>query len=255
MQSKLIRFFDIFFSVLALIVLSPFLILVMIILKFTGEGEVFYLQERVGKDGKPFKLIKFATMLKNSPNIGTGEITVKNDPRILPFGKFLRKTKINELPQLINILRGDMSIIGPRPQTPRCFLAFSEKSQEAIKKVKPGLSGIGSIVFRNEEEILDDFNTDRLKFYDEIIASYKGKLEEWYMSHQNLYTYFMLIVLTIWVVIFPKSRIYNLVFRDLISVSFCCCVNFRVSYAVFISETVPNISFNSFSLTSNSFFN
>ena len=215
MQDKFLRFLDIFFSALALIVLFPLLVLVMIILKFTGEGEVFYLQERIGKDGKPFKLIKFVTMLKNSPNIGTKTITVKNDPRILPFGKILRKTKINELPQLINVLKGDMSIIGPRPQTPRCFLAFPEKSQEAIKKVKPGLSGIGSIVFRNEEEILDDFNIDRLKFYDEVIAPYKGEVEEWYVAHQNLYTYFMLIVLTIWVVIFPKSRVYNLIFKDL----------------------------------------
>jgi lipopolysaccharide/colanic/teichoic acid biosynthesis glycosyltransferase len=215
MQDKLIRFFDIFFSSLALLVLSPLLIPIMIILKFTGEGEIFYLQERIGKDGKPFKLIKFATMLKDSPNIGTGTVTVKDDPRVLPFGKFLRKTKINELPQLINILKGDMSIIGPRPQTPRCFLAFPKKSQETIIKVKPGLSGIGSVVFRDEENILDNPNIDRLKFYDEIIAPYKGKLEEWYVKHRNLYTYFMLIFLTIWVVIFPQSRIYRKIFKDL----------------------------------------
>ncbi|BCD67959.1 sugar transferase [Nitratiruptor sp. YY09-18] len=215
MQDKFIRFFDIFFSSLALLVLSPLLVPVMIILKLTGEGEVFYLQERIGKDGKPFKLIKFATMLKNSPNIGTGTVTVKDDPRVLPFGKFLRKTKINELPQLINILKGEMSIIGPRPQTPRCFAAFPLKSQEIIKKVKPGLSGIGSIVFRDEESILDDPKIDRLKFYDEVIAPYKGKLEEWYVKHQNLYTYFMLIFLTIWVVLFPNSKIYKLIFKDL----------------------------------------
>jgi len=215
MQDKLIRFFDIFFSLLAIIVLLPLLIPVMIILKFTGEGEIFYLQDRVGKDGKIFKLIKFATMLKDSPNMGTGTVTVKDDPRILPFGKFLRKTKINELPQLINILKGDMSIIGPRPQTPRCFAAFDKNSQEAIKKVKPGLSGIGSVVFRNEEEILDEATGDRLKYYDEVIAPYKGKLEEWFVEHRNLYTYFMLIFLTIWVVLFPKSKLHFKVFKDL----------------------------------------
>ena len=186
----MVRFFDIFFSGLALIVLSPLLVPVVIILKFTGEREIFYLQDRVGKNGKYFKLMKFATMLKDSPNVGTGTVTVKDDPRVLPFGKFLRKTKINELPQLINILKGDMSIIGPRPQTQRCFLAFPSRSQEAIKKVKPGLSGIGSVVFRDEENILDDPNIDRLKFYDEVIAPYKGELEEWYVKHQNLYTYF-----------------------------------------------------------------
>jgi len=187
----------------------------MIILKFTGEGEIFYLQDRVGKNGKIFKLIKFATMLKDSPNMGTGTVTVKDDPRILPFGRFLRKTKINELPQLINILKGDMSVIGPRPQTPRCFAAFDKTSQEAIKKVQPGLSGIGSVVFRNEEEILDEATGDRLKYYDEVIAPYKGKLEEWFVEHRNLYTYFMLIFLTIWVVLFPQSRLHYKVFKDL----------------------------------------
>ena len=215
MQERMIRFFDILFSGLALIVLSPLLIPVMIILKLTGEHEVFYLQERIGKDGKFFKLIKFATMLKNSPNMGTGTVTVKDDPRILPFGKILRKTKINELPQLINVLKGDMSIIGPRPQTPRCFNAFPKKSQEAIKQVKPGLSGIGSVVFRGEEEILDDATIDRLKYYDEVIAPYKGELEEWFLQNKNLYTYFMLIFLTAWAVINPKTRLHFKVFRDL----------------------------------------
>jgi lipopolysaccharide/colanic/teichoic acid biosynthesis glycosyltransferase len=208
------RFFDIIFSGLALIILLPLFIPIILILKFTGEGEIFYLQERIGKDGKPFKLIKFATMLKNSPNIGTGTITVKDDPRVLPFGKFLRKTKINELPQLINILKGDMSIIGPRPQTQRCFLAFPKSSQEIIKQIKPGLSGIGSIVFRNEEKILDK-NIDKLKFYDKVIAPYKGKLEEWYYKNRNIYTYFILIFLTIWAVIKSDTKLHFKILKDL----------------------------------------
>ena len=209
------RFFDIIFSGLALIIFSPFLIPVSIILKFTGEGEVFYVQQRVGKDGKMFGLLKFATMLKDSANIGTGTVTVKNDPRVLPIGKFLRKSKINELPQLINILKGDMSIIGPRPQTEQCFFAFPKKSQELIIRVKPGLSGIGSIVFRDEENILDRSYINKLKFYDSVIAPYKGELEQWYVRHQSLYTYFMLICLTVWVVLFSKSKIYNKIFPDL----------------------------------------
>jgi len=211
----MIRFFDVCFSGLALVVFSPFLIPIMIALKFTGEGEIFYVQQRVGKDGKMFGLLKFATMLKDSPNMKMGTVTVKNDPRILPMGNFLRKTKINELPQLINIFLGDMSVIGPRPQTERCFFAFPKSSQEAIKRVKPGLSGIGSIVFRGEEDILDDPNIDRLKFYDEVIAPYKGELEQWYVKNQNLYTYFMLIGLTVWVVLYPDSKIYKSIFKDL----------------------------------------
>ena len=209
------RFFDIIFSSLALVVFSPFLIPVSIILKFSGEGEIFYIQQRVGKDGKMFGLLKFATMLKDSANIGTGTVTVKNDPRVLPIGKFLRKSKINELPQLLNIFLGDMSVIGPRPQTQRCFLAFPQSSRDAIMQVKPGLSGIGSIIFRDEESILDDESIDRLKFYDDVIAPYKGELEQWYVKHHNLYTYFMLIGLTVWVVIFSDSKVYKSIFKDL----------------------------------------
>jgi lipopolysaccharide/colanic/teichoic acid biosynthesis glycosyltransferase len=203
------RFFDIVFSSLALIVLSPLLIPVVIILKFTGEGEIFFTQQRVGKDGKMFGLLKFATMLKDSPNLGTGTITVQGDPRVLPFGKFLRKTKINELPQLLNILKGDMSIIGPRPQDMRCFVVFDEKDQESIKKVRPGLSGIGSIIFRDEEGIMArEEIKDKEYFYDHVISPYKGKVESWYVENQSIGLYFKLIWLTFKVVIFPHSEIH-----------------------------------------------
>lgn len=208
------RFFDIFFSALALLVLSPLLVPIAILLRLTGEGEVFFLQSRVGKGGKPFMLYKFATMLKNSPNIGTGTVTVKSDPRILPMGHFLRKTKINELPQLLNILFGHMSVIGPRPQTQRCFNAFTPASQKAIIQVRPGLSGIGSIIFRDEENMLHG-QADSVRFYDEVIALYKGALEEWFVVNQGLYTYFMLIGLTVWVVLFSDSGLVWRVFRTL----------------------------------------
>jgi lipopolysaccharide/colanic/teichoic acid biosynthesis glycosyltransferase len=115
------RFLDVVLSFLALMVLAPFLLPVVAILRFTGEGEIFYIQERVGRGGNSFGLYKFATMLKNSPNIGAGEITVQGDSRVLPFGKLLRKTKLNELPQLWNIFIGDMSIVGPRPMVPSTF--------------------------------------------------------------------------------------------------------------------------------------
>ena len=150
------RFFDIVFSAIAIIVLSPVLLSTCIILSITGEGEIFYKQKRVGQYGKSIEIIKFATMLKNSPNIGTGTVTLMDDPRILPFGRFLRKAKINELPQLINVLLGDMSIIGPRPQTQRCFQAFPENLRDQIVSVRPGLSGLGSIFFRNEELMLNN---------------------------------------------------------------------------------------------------
>ena len=142
------RFFDVLFSAMALLLLSPLLVPIVITLRLTGEGEVFFLQERIGKGGKNFKLFKFATMLKNSPNIGTGTVTMRGDPRVLPVGSFLRKTKINELPQLLNIFFGDMSVIGPRPLTTQTFGAYSESTQGLITQVRPGLSGVGSIIFR-----------------------------------------------------------------------------------------------------------
>jgi lipopolysaccharide/colanic/teichoic acid biosynthesis glycosyltransferase len=208
------RILDIVLSALALLALSPLLVPIALILLLTGEHQVFYFQERVGLGGRPFKLFKFATMLKNSPNIGTGTITVKNDPRILPIGRFLRKTKINELPQVLNILFGDMSVVGPRPQTTRCFDAFPESAKKAIISVRPGLSGIGSIVFRDEEELLHG-QRDPSRYYDQVIAPYKGSLEEWYVQHQGVGTYLKVIFITGWVVVFPKSQLVRKAFPTL----------------------------------------
>ena len=208
------RFFDVIFSSLALVFLSPLMIPLIVILRFTGEGEVFFLQSRIGFGGKNFYLYKFATMLKNSPNMGTGTVTLHKDPRILPLGAWLRRTKINELPQLINIFEGNMSVIGPRPQTQRCFNAFPALSQKEIIKVKPGLSGIGSIVFRNEEEMIQA-NNDPDNFYDNVVMPYKGSLEEWYVANQNIRTYFGLIILTIWVIFVSKPDLIWTMFKDL----------------------------------------
>lgn len=208
------RLFDIFLSGSALLVLSPVIIPIIVLLRFTGEGEVFYLQNRIGKDHKLLKLLKFATMLKNSENLGTGTLTLKDDPRILPMGEILRKTKINELPQLINIFKGEMSVIGPRPQTQRCFDAFPEDSQKAIVSVRPGLSGVGSIIFR-DEHLMTDGQVDPAIFYDQVIMPYKGSLEEWFVSNKGLYIYFVAIFTTVWAVLFPKTKLAWTVFKGL----------------------------------------
>lgn len=208
------RLLDIVLSAAALLVLSPLLVPIAIALRFSGEGEIFFIQPRVGRDRRTFGLVKFATMLKNSPSMGTGTITLRNDPRILPMGRFLRKTKINELPQLLNILKGDMSIVGPRPQTQRCFDAFLPHAQDAIAKVRPGLSGIGSIIFRDEEELMHGAH-DSTHFYDHVIAPYKGALEEWYVENQSLRTYLLVILVTAWVVMAPRSSIVRRAFPTL----------------------------------------
>jgi len=200
------RFFDIVFSGIALVLLSPLLLPLMFILRVTGEGEIFFPQNRVGRGGKDFKLYKFATMLKDSPSMGTGTVTVKNDPRVLPMGGFLRKTKINELPQLINIFKGDMSVIGPRPQTQRCFDAFPESAQNDIIKVRPGLSGIGSVVFRSEEDMMHA-NAEPDRLYDDVIMPYKGKLESWYVRNNSVWNYLLLIALTILVILTRSTRL------------------------------------------------
>ena len=186
------RLIDLILSFLALIVLIPLFVPLSLLLSFTGEGKVFYRQERIGKGKKRFNLIKFATMLENSPNLPGGDITSGNDPRVLPVGKFLRKTKLNELPQLINILSGDISIIGPRPLTPRNFGFYDHKTQVAIAKIKPGLTGIGSIVFRDEESIIHSSSKSPEKCYQEDITPYKGELEKWFSLNRSLNLYFPL---------------------------------------------------------------
>tara|TARA_B100001093_G_scaffold146686_1_gene139410 strand:+ start:620 stop:1282 length:663 start_codon:yes stop_codon:yes gene_type:complete len=210
----LIRFFDIFFSLLALFFLLPFFVPIIIILRFTGEKEIFYRQERVGQFGHAFSLLKFATMLKNSPTIGAGEITIKNDPRVLPFGRFLRKTKINELPQLVNILFGQISIVGPRPMVPDTFKKYSDEAQFELQNIKPGLTGIGSILFRDEEKFLEG-KSDPRKFYDKQIIPFKNELELWYVQNESITTYFKIIFVTAWVIIFSRSKIYESLFPQL----------------------------------------
>lgn len=186
-----------------IVILLPIFIPIIIILRFTGEKKVLYFQERVGFKRKTFRIIKFATMLQDSPNIGAGAITLSNDPRVLPFGRFLRKTKINELPQLINILCGDMSLVGPRPLMLKQFTFYDEASQVIISKMRPGLTGIGSIIFRNEEKyFIKSENPDLI--YQLKIAPAKAIVEKWYFQNKGTSLYFKLIFLTILAVFFPK---------------------------------------------------
>lgn len=200
------RFFDIIFSIFGLLLLSPLLVPIILLLKCTGEHEVFYFQNRIGINGRPFRIYKFATMLKNSPNIGTGTITIQDDQRVLPVGRFLRKTKINELPQLLNVLIGDMSLIGPRPLLKEAFDSYDENVKKILKGVVPGVSGIGSIVFRHEERLFrkgDNYH----KFYSDHILVYKGKIEIWYAHNRTIKNYFLLIFLTIYVVFTSSHKI------------------------------------------------
>ena len=196
-QSIIIRLLDIVLSFMAIAGLTPFMIPIVIGLLLTGEHHVFYKQKRIGRRGKPFYLYKFATMLEDSINMQGGSHTLKDDPRILPMGRFLRKTKINELPQLINILKGDMSVIGYRPVGEVGYHFWPEWAKDKLRDSKPGLSGIGSIVFRNEEEIIQNVNDDKDDYYRSIILPYKMELECWYQDNKSIKMYGELIILTI----------------------------------------------------------
>lgn len=209
------RITDILIAVIALLILLPFLLPIVIILLLTGEHEVFYLQKRVGYKNQRFQIWKFATMLKNSPNMGTGSLTLRKDPRVLPIGKFLRQTKINELPQIINVLLGNMSIVGPRPQMEVDFYKFSEEVQKVIYNAKPGITGIGSIVYRDEEKLISESGMEPHEFYKLHLAPHKGELELWYQDHLTFYTDIMLIFLTAWVIIQPESELTYKILKDL----------------------------------------
>jgi lipopolysaccharide/colanic/teichoic acid biosynthesis glycosyltransferase len=201
------RFFDFIFSLLAVIILLPIFIPIVIALKLTGEGEIFYLQKRIGFKNQYFNIIKFATMLKNSMNMGTGSITLRNDPRVTWVGKYLRKSKLNELPQLWNVVRGDMSLVGPRPLVDKTFQAYPEDIRYRVYDSRPGITGIGSIVFRDEEEMISKATIPPHEFYEQVIAPYKGALEMWYQENKSFWTDFKILFLTVWVILFPKSRL------------------------------------------------
>lgn len=216
MYSYIKRFFDFLLALFILVLLLPLLIPIMIGLKLTGEGHIFYFQKRIGYKNEYFNIWKFATMLKDSPNIGTGSITLRNDPRITPMGGFLRKTKINELPQVINVLKGDLSIVGPRPLVDRTFNAYSEEIQKVIYNVRPGITGIGSVIFRDEEGLFEhSTEKDPHVFYQKVIAPYKGALEIWYQKNQSFLTDVKIIFLTAWAIVFPKSELHFKLLKDL----------------------------------------
>jgi lipopolysaccharide/colanic/teichoic acid biosynthesis glycosyltransferase len=211
------RIIDVLLSILALLVLLPLFIPIVAILLLTGEHKVFYSQTRVGYKNQNFKILKFATMLSNSANMGSGSLTLKNDPRVLPFGSFLRKTKINELPQILNILIGDLSIVGPRPQMQVDFEKYSDEVQRKIYNVRPGLTGIGSIIFRDEESLISvaSEKENPHDFYKRVIAPYKGELEMWYQAKRSLILDFQLIFITAWAIVVPETRLYEKWFYDL----------------------------------------
>lgn len=209
------RFLDLLISTVALILVSPMLLVSIAILSCTGEREIWYLQKRVGYKNVRFNIYKFATMLKNSSKMGTGSLTLRNDPRVLPYGKFLRKTKINELPQIFNVFNGTMSLVGPRPQMEIDFYRYPEHVQKVIYDSKPGITGIGSIIFRDEEKYVSAPGVDPIALYTDKIAPYKGELEIWYQKNASSWLDMKLIFITAWVILSPESNLPHKWLKDL----------------------------------------
>lgn len=209
------RALDLLIAGITFIIFLPLSIPIVILQLLTGEGYVFYFQKRIGHKNKPFDIWKFATMLKNSPSMGTGSITLRNDPRVTPMGKFLRPTKLNELPQIMNVLKGDLSIVGPRPLDERGFLKYTDEVQKNIYNVKPGITGIGSIIFRDEELLISQSNEEPHAYMQRVISPYKGALEMWYQENASFWLDLKIIFMTGWVILFSKSELPYKFFKGL----------------------------------------
>ena len=210
------RILDFLLALVAILILLPFMAPLLVLLRVTGDGEVFYYQKRKGKHGKDFFLIKLSTMNKDSVNSGMGSITVRDDPRIKFMGHTLRRWKLNELPQVVNVLLGDLSVVGPRPliEGTTGYNAYPDDLKSKIFSNRPGLTGIGSIVFRDEEAILSSVDNPH-DFYARELAPFKADLELWYIENKSVKTDIGIIICTAISIISPKSRMYENIFSGI----------------------------------------
>ena len=189
----MIRFFDIIFSALGLVILAPVFLAICLKIRLGSKGGSFYIQERIGKDGKPFGLYKFRTMRIGADSEGL--LTVgEHDQRITRIGYFLRKTKMDELPQLLNVLKGEMSLVGPRPEV-RKYVELYTEEQRKVLSVRPGITDYASIEYVNENELLSQAE-DPERTYIEKVMPDKIKLNMKYLEHYTLTEYFKIIFLT-----------------------------------------------------------
>lgn len=194
MQKLFIRFFDLLFSVTALIILSPIFLLLAILIKLESSGDIFFIQDRVGKQSKIFKLIKFRSMHSGADKKGL-ITTGQHSSSITKTGRWMRKYKLDELPQLVNVIKNEMSIVGPRPEVKK-YTDLYNPEQKKVLTVKPGITDFASIEFVDENELLSKTNDPNRMYIEEIMPA-KLKLNMKYINHLNLKTYFTVILLTI----------------------------------------------------------
>lgn len=181
------RVFDIFFAFIAIIILSPIMLITAIVVKLTSKGPIFYMQERVGRYNKEFKIFKFRTMVINADKMGP-QVTSGKDPRITPPGKFLRKFRLDEFPQMFNILKGDMSLLGTRPEVRKYVDYYSEEMMSTLL-LPPGMFGTSSYKFRDESDMLKD-SPDPEKTYIEEILPIKMRINLEYTKNLSVFNEF-----------------------------------------------------------------
>jgi lipopolysaccharide/colanic/teichoic acid biosynthesis glycosyltransferase len=195
------RILDAFSSLFVLVLLLPLLMLIAVIIKITSSGSVFFRQIRVGYNGRHFVLVKFRSMVEDAPLKGLS-VTGKDDLRITPFGNFLRRTKLDEFPELWNVLIGDMSLVGPRPEVPRYTKHYKPEWERALS-VKPGITDLATLQFRDEETVLES-SVGREEAYVDIILPIKLKLAIEYVENRSFWLDIRIIVLTVWAITFGR---------------------------------------------------
>ncbi|SJZ68307.1 Sugar transferase involved in LPS biosynthesis (colanic, teichoic acid) [Trichlorobacter thiogenes] len=200
------RLFDLLFTIPGFLLLAPFMLIIAIWIRLDSKGPVFFRQERVGQSGKPFRILKFRTMCIDAEAKGR-QITVGNDPRITKSGTFLRKYKLDELPQLLNVIKGEMSLVGPRPEVPRYVAMYPEDTRQIVLSVPPGITDFASIEYKDENDILGAAANPDKAYIEEILPAKLGYYLR-YVQTRSLKLDFMLIVKVLpqnlWVTDLPK---------------------------------------------------
>jgi lipopolysaccharide/colanic/teichoic acid biosynthesis glycosyltransferase len=194
------RLFDLIMSLTALVLLSPLMLVTALLIKLSMPGPVLFKQKRIGRYALPFTIYKYRTMRMNISNVS---VTLSTDSRITPLGQLLRKSKLDELPQLFNILKGEMSVVGPRPDVPGYYDTLKGDDQ-VIWQLRPGLTGLDSMCYPDEQSILDN-ESDPEKFYDQLLWPDKVRLNRWYAENRSLWMDVKIIVNTFGVLVFGRE--------------------------------------------------
>jgi lipopolysaccharide/colanic/teichoic acid biosynthesis glycosyltransferase len=207
------RIFDFTLALIGLIIISPAFLVISIVNKISAK-EVFFIQDRVGAGFKPFRMYKFATMVKNAHIVG-GTVTYNGDPRVTRLGAVLRNTKLNELPQLINVLKGDMSFVGPRPLPLKEIAIYDDSIAKRIYSIRPGITGLGSLFFFNEESLLSNDKYTAESFFKNIIVPQKVDLELWYIDNRTFLFDLKVMIATLSLMFIPSQFVLSYISKKL----------------------------------------